>query len=300
MPDVATELVQTLTKSEVIDFNRLETIIAENANSILECAANVGKALSEIKEKKYYEKKRPDSDDPVFSTFAEYVKHRYNRGKTMAYHYINVFEVMKYIDDGNLNSNEVGSITNALTISQEVRHMLKEQKVADEDAELFSSRITLLGWRAVTSVAPRDANGRPVITPELVRTVYNTLKDVVSSGSVEVDGQQVPINFVQAGFQNQATEALLEQVNQRKQVLFLESEKTKNKRFGDRRYVPVPISENGASADKRLFKIQCPIHGATIPVSLVQAGFKCYCGCFAIIESVSNDRSQFVQMENPK
>lgn len=293
------EIVEVLTDDEAKEFDELEQIVDTSVNKMLETARQIGEALSKIKEKKYYKKLRPGQQHPTFSNFGEYVKYKYDRGRTMAHNYMVVHETMSLLQEGGAELPEGTNISTILTLNKEVRSLIHSADVDSNnvDVDRITRDLAVKGWELIVSTAPANEQGHAIVTPEHVHVAMDVLHSVIKTGVVEIDGEQVPVSLATLAVNDQVTEALNEQVQRRRQQIYEHTVESKKRRLDE-----VPPADDRPSknigTETGFFTIECSKHGATKPKSLIRGGFRAVCGCVALITIVSDDESVFVREDD--
>lgn len=288
---INTSDIPVMTIDQLNDFERLEHIVVTQCDIILAAAKAVGDSLIEIKEKGYYRMLRPDGTGKVYKTFAEYVQDKYKRGKTMAYNYLKVANVMSFLQDAGIDSAQVGTINTAIALNNEVRRTIRVNTGSYSNLDEFSKQILVDGWKAVIQTAPIDNLGQPIVTADHVHNVFDVVRDVVASESVEVDGTHIPINQAKLAVNESILTHQAENIKKLNEYIVEQYEKKKNKMA---QRIP---SESRMVNSKEIFVVTCPIHGEVSPLGLVRGGFICSCDCTAIlVENIRSNETKFVRL----
>lgn len=278
MIDIAkTEIVEYLSESEQAELELYEQEVITLSNNALDSAKRVGEILSIIKEKKLHSKARRDGSGEVYSDFADYAKAKFGKGKTMAYNYVSVFNVMKAMEEEGLDPLKLGSIQNTL----QVHHELKRLTKANQDLSPLFREILKKGMMLIERISPVDEHGNLDLSPEGVTAAFNTIQEIAVSGVYEIDGNQIPMSLANIAVDDQASKEMFELI-QRRRLLAAEDTKQKKTRLFESKpeFTPLPPPPN--TEVKQVYVI-CPVHGTTAGESLLKGGFRMECKCRAII-----------------
>src|ERR1035437_2282887 len=186
-----TELVEYLSPEEEKELDAYEYEVITLSNSVLENAKRVGEVLSIIKEKKLFSKARRNKNTEVYSDFAQYAKAKFGRGKTMAYNYVSVFNIMKAMEEEGLDPLSLGSIQNTL----QVHHELKRLTKSNQDLVPLFRTILSKGITLIQNISPKDEAGNIDISPEGVTAAFNTIKEIAITGTYTINDEQIPMNL---------------------------------------------------------------------------------------------------------
>lgn len=289
----STEIVEYLSESEERELDSLEDEVITLSNNVLQNAMRCGEILSIIKDKGLFAKARRNKDSEVYSDFAEYAKKKFGRGKTMAYNYVAIFNIMRTMEEEGLDPMLLGSIQNTL----QVHHELKRLTKANHDLTPLFREILKKGITLIERISPVDELGNLDLSPEGVTAAFKTIEEIAVSGSYEINGEQVPMSLANIAVDDQASKEMFELIQQRRLLASDDARQKKNKLFEKKpefkTFTPAPIGEI-----KEVF-IMCPVHGMTSGESLLQAGFRMRCKCRAIIRTFENV-TQFVWIEAEK
>lgn len=292
--DVVVELVpELLNEEEEAELNELEAIGEKTSRTMLESAREFGRILTVIKDKGYFRKKRKNQDFPVFQEFGDYVRWRFNRGRTMGYNYIAIYNVMTTLEGNGMDPQLLNTTTNTIVVADEVKKLMKFEKIDKEQAENITNQIILKSCQLIVNTAPTDEQGNPKIDQEHLYEVFDVMKDVVRDKVVEIDGNQIPVSLAALAVEDQITMGLEEQIQRRRAANYDQYQEVLVRREEPKEPIkqpqePVEIDENN------YVKVTCPKHGETTPFSLVQAGFWTHCGCLVLMEEVEAGHSEFI------
>lgn len=291
----AVEIVQTLTSKELKEFEKLEHTVSISHDAMLIAAEKIGEALSEIEDKKYFTKLRPNSDQPIFSSFDDYFRWRFNRGKTTRFNYQKVFKIMNILRDQNIDPTPLSTMGNALEFHDDVRQIVQVSGVDKKDVDAITRQVARGAWDVIINSAPEDEHGEKLITQEHLKISFDVIQETLKSGLVEIDGEQVPISLTAIAMQENITNELYEQIQRRRQQNYELLESTRARRLEPKKLPHSHIFQE-PTADV-LFSVVCPKHGKTKPRSLVQAGFWTDCRCLAIMEAINETQFEFLWKE---
>lgn len=286
---VNSEVVQSLTESEIADFLALEATVDSQNLSMIESAKIIGKCLFEINKNEYFKKIFPQNTRPTFSDFGEYVKWRYNRGKTSGHNYIHVHHVANALENSNVTIEELQTMANTLEVYDEAKKLVKEMNLPSDEVESTTKMIIQRAVETIHHTAPIDDNGNKIINKEVIDVTYNVLGEVAKSGVIEIDGIQVPISLAAIATQDEVTQTLYEQVQIRRQNTYEKIEQKKKSQLERKEVKPIIQKE-----EEKTWKLICPEHGEVEPDFLSNAGFRGKCECFAVIALNGEFDSRFV------
>lgn len=293
--DVIVEFVpEVLNEEEEAELDELEAVGEKTSRTMLESAREFGRILTVIKDKDYFRKKRQNKDFPVFEEFGDYVRWRFNRGRTMGYNYIAIYNVMTSLEDGGMDPQLLSTTTNTIVVADEVKKLMKFEKIDKELIENITNQIILKSCQLIVNTAPTDEQGNPKIDQEHLYEVFDVMKDVVRDKVVEVDGAQIPVSLAALAVEDQITQGLEEQIQRRRQANYDQYQEILVKREEPKEPVKQPDKEPVEINEDNFVKVTCPKHGETTPFSLVQAGFWSHCGCLMLMEEIEAGHSEFI------
>lgn len=258
-------------ESEVIKFG---TLALENAN-------RAGEILKKISDSNLFKKKRRNSEFPAFEDFGDYCKAKFGRGKTMAYNYMHINTIMTALKDEGHDPLELGSISNAMEVYFELKRLgyYKRNKLHPLFREILHKGMTI-----IENVSPIDSvSGEVKITPNVIKAAFETINQISVHGAYEIDGRQVPITLQQIAVDDQASQIMYEEIQQRRLQAFEQEEKKKQRRFEIKNVTPTVVFDN-----RKEVYIECPEHGTTSVRALLNAGVKMECDCNGIIETTKD------------
>ena len=288
-----TELVEYLSPEEEKELDAYEYEVITLSNSVLENAKRVGEVLSIIKEKKLFSKARRNKNTEVYSDFAQYAKAKFGRGKTMAYNYVSVFNIMKAMEEEGLDPLSLGSIQNTL----QVHHELKRLTKSNQDLVPLFRTILSKGITLIQNISPKDEAGNIDISPEGVTAAFNTIKEIAITGTYTINDEQIPMNLASIAVNDQASKEMFELIQQRRLLAADDSRQRKSRMFEKKpEFKTFVMPEN---VEVREVHTMCPDHGLTSGTALLNAGFRMECGCRAIIR-MTKERTIFMWMEPEK
>lgn len=286
-------VVEYLSESEEKELDAYEHEVLTLSNSVLENAMRVGEVLSIIKDKKLFSKARRSMDSKVYSDFASYAKSRFGKGKTMAYNYVSIFNVMKAMEEEGMDPMMLGSIQNTLQVHHELKRLTKsDQNLIPLFRVILNKGITL-----IENISPKDSHGNIDLSPEGVTAAFNTIKEIAVTGAYTVDDEQIPMSLANIAVNDQASKEMFELIQQRRLLAADDSKQKKNRLFEKK--PEFKTFTHTQPADVKEVYIMCPVHGLTSGDCLLQAGFKMACGCRSIIRTVEN-KSCFIWVEGEK
>ncbi len=280
-----TEIVQVLSSEEEIELDSYEKEVETLSTNALENARRAGEILGIINQKRLWAKTRKNKDDVVYSTFAEYAKARFGRGKVMSYNYVAIANIMKSMEDEGLDAMMLGSIQNTLQVHHELRRLTRVNgQLNPLFRDILSKGITL-----IENICPIDEHGELIVTPESVKAAFHTIEQIAVSGAYEIDGEQHPITLGQIAVDDQASSMLYEHIQQRRLLVIDDARQTRNKVFEKKPgFQPTNIEEKYEEV-----YLVCPRHGTTYGDALLRGGIKMNCGCRAILQ-IRKDGPAFV------
>lgn len=288
------ELVDYLSDQEEKELDAYEREVITLSSNVLENAKRVGELLSIIKDKKLFSKARRNDNSETYSDFAQYAKAKFGRGKTMAYNYVAIFNVMKAMEEEGLDPNMLGSIQNTLQVHHELKRLTKaNQNLTPLFREILHKGITL-----IERISPVDENGNLDLSPEGVTAAFKTIEEIAISGTYEIDGNQIPMTLANIAVDDQASREMFELI-QRRRLLVTADAKEKRTRMFEKK---PEFQTHSLPIDGEIKEVyvMCPVHGLTGGDSLLQAGFKMSCGCRAIIRTENANRTYFIWVEAEK
>lgn len=284
-----TQLVEKLTEDEELQLIRYENEVIELSNNVLENAKRVGEILSIIKENGWYSKARRGKHSEVYSDFAHYAKARFGKGKTMAYNYVSIFNIMKAMEEEGIDPMALGSIQNTL----QVHHELKRLTKANQDLNPLFRTILNKGITLIQNISPVDEQGNIDLSPEGVTAAFKTIGEIAVTGAYTINDTQIPMELGNIAVNDQASREMFELIQQRRLLAADDSQQKKSRMFQPKPEFKTFTIPADAKMEIKEVYCMCPVHGMTSGNSLLQAGFKMECGCKAIIRLFEN-RSQFV------
>lgn len=288
------EIFEYLTKEETDELNELESKVESNFDLALENLEKAGQFLYLIKGKRYYTKKKLGSNEPCFTKFKDYMKYRFNRSRTTGYNYIILYQIMSVLRDGGFEASDLGSLSNAILLHDGARDLLKSDAISAEEIENYSRQVYIAFWKVIYRIAP-IVHGKPEITPALVASVVDVFQEAAKSGTVEIEGEQVPVSVTSMVVDSNILEHFREKLMQQRTQLSEELEGAKQRRIEE---IPPRKTFDDQSQEfqvpTKVFQVMCPDHGETRPLCSVLAGFKTVCGCLALLEQTGPVSFEFV------
>jgi hypothetical protein len=279
------EIIEYLTPEEEKEFEELEAIGSQLSEKSLENAREFGRILTIIKEKGWFKKQRRNSEIRPYKNFDDYVKERFNRGRSMGYNYIHVFNTMKLFDEVGVDATSLGSIQNALNVCNEIKKVVKFTNADEKEVDALVREVIKQGVNVARNICPIDEKDNPLMNIETVQIAFETVREIATSGLVEIDGKQIPIKLSDIAVNEQASLALYEQVQRRRQESLDKFIQQKESRFDQKMGVAITMSQS-SKTNPVVVIAYCPKHGSQNGDSLLKAGFKMSCGCNAILEFV--------------
>jgi hypothetical protein len=289
-----TEIVEYLTSEEEKELDRYEEEVITLSSNVLESAKRVGEILSIIKDKKLFSKARRNKDTETYSDFAHYAKVRFGRGKTMAYNYVSIFNVMKTMEEEGFDPMMLGSIQNTL----QVHHELKRLTKANQDLNPLFREILKKGITLIENISPVDEAGNIDLSPEGVTAAFKTIEEIAVTGAYTIDDRQIPMTLANIAVNDQASREMFELVQQRRLLISEDSREKRNKRFQPKSE-PKTITLPTNIEIKEVY-VMCPIHGMTSGEALLQGGFRMRCECRAIIRTEIGKETIFMWFDKEK
>jgi hypothetical protein len=274
-----TEIVEYLSESEEKELDKYEQEVITLSNNALESAKRVGQILTVIKDKKLFTKARRNGNGEVYSDFAEYAKAKFGKGKTMAYNYVSVFNVMKAMEEEGLDPMMLGSIQNTL----QVHHELKRLTRANQDLNPLFREILKKGITLIENISPMDESGNIDLSPEGVSAAFRTIEEIAVTGAYTINDQQIPMSLANIAVNDQASKEMFEIIQQRRLLAADDTKQKKTRIFEPKpEYKPLPPPPN---SEVKIVYAVCPQHGTVHGDALLQGGFRMACGCRAIIRT---------------
>jgi len=285
------EIIEFLSEEEETELEELESIGVRVSEVALQNAREFGRILTVIRNKGYFKKQRRRSEIKPFKNFDEYVKSRFNRGPSMGYNYIHVYNTMKLIDDVGVDASELGTIQNALNVCNEIKKLVKETNVPKNEIDNLVKEVIKQGINVAKNICPVDERDNALMNTESVQMAFKTVREIATTGMYEIDGRQIPMSLGRIALDEQASMALYEQVQRRRQESVDKFIQQKESRFLPKTVELKSIEQ--VSKEAPTIYTYCPVHGSQHGASLLKAGFKMACGCLGILES-TEDNTRFV------
>jgi len=287
---VVPEVVETMTEAEQKRLEKWEAQVARSDMTMFEAAMRRGKALHAIKESKLYKKLREGSDIPAFKTFPEYVKYQYNRGRSMGRNYISLYKVAEALKSQGVEPKLLGTMNNGIEMFEGVNKLVRAHEIGNDEVDEVTRKLVKLGWRLMSRSVPTDEEGKPDLSPENIHVVFETLGSVAKTGSVEHDGEQIPVSLAETVFDDNVTDAIYEQMMKRRDKVMDDKKKTKQRKKSTKDAFIVNKKED----DDVIIPLNCPEHGETQPNAIILAGYSMTCGCNAVFKSLEDGSNVFV------
>lgn len=201
----ALALKTNLTAEEETERKRLEKTVRDNLGKFNSAAMEIGAALTIINQHKLYRS--------THKTFEAYVAEQFELSRPQAYSVMTAARTFQAIagEDQKFALNAMPSIRAAEAIAQGVDGMIADAGLkTDPEQKAIERQLARNVFELATSTAPKDKNDKPVLSPAHIDSVFNVVRDIAKTGTVEVDGKAVPLNLAKAAIGEQIAEQSVE------------------------------------------------------------------------------------------
>lgn len=282
--------ISHLTPTEELEFRNLEEEALEINDSFLIQARRFGEILDLIKDKGYYKKQSLNHPDG-YKDYDSYLRAVFGRGRATIFNYQRTAEIMNFLEANGYDPYDLRTVNNALILYKEVKNFFPHKEMEKRQFEKLARKLTLESWKLIIQTAPKF-NKEPYIDQEHIETVFQTIKSVISTNAVVLDGEQIPLSLAALSFNEEVTETVYERIQTQKQIILDEKLNRKKNMFEPKLIENLKVIEETVARNQ--WKIICPKDGDTTILYLTNSGFKANCGCLGSLELCKNGESKFI------
>ncbi len=259
----ALALRTNLTDDERKELTTFERTIEKFLPSFQTAAFQIGMALAGINSKRLYRQE--------YATFEEYVQARFDLSRPHAYSVMAAARTFDALTEGEkFDAKDMPSITAAEAIDRGVKGLLKASNVDTDDANLaaITRQLARNVYALATQTAPVDSEGKAILSPAHLTSVFTVMSDVARTGTVELDGKAIPVNLAAASIDEMITNESAERTARAKQYLADQFAATQTA-IRDAKHVGIPsgaVVGSGTGAKipegvKPRLTVICSVHG---------------------------------------
>lgn len=281
-----------MSKEEKAELAQHETII-ENAQTQFESAPMVmGKHLNEIRVKKLHRGTNKNFGEYVFERFGIARAYAQNLAQLSGYHAIAIDSV-KASNGLELTVNTTNQLVRGLN------RFTRDLGLQSFDGFEPLQPVIKNTMRLLVDIAPKDKKtGKPTITPRLVQTFDEKLREIITGGVVHLEGQAMTIEEAnQLGVLHnlavaEIVEATAESIQANRETIRSEAKAAYERQIApqeNKDAKPKGPKQYYTGAVPTLDNIKCAKHGETKIISIGTGKIQTKCKCRWHIDSESGD-----------
>lgn len=275
-----------LSDEETVERRNLEHVVEKNLANFQTAAFQIGGALSAINAGCLYRS--------THKTFEEYVSVRFGLSKPHAYSVMAAAQTFSALTEGEVvDSKNLPSITAAEAIHRGTIRLLKEAGLDENpEVEAVTRQLARNVYALAVQSAPTDAKtGNPILSPAHITSTFSVLGEVAKSGTVQVDGKDVPLNLAAASIDEMITTESAERVARLKQSLAERIDATKATVTASSQVNKLDAALNSVTGNGReipegvtpRLNVLCSIHGRVELDRTTDNDVTLGCGCVFVL-----------------
>lgn len=262
--------LEKLNPREQADLDQIESEIREalpqweNVNDLL------GARFAEIKKRKLFR--------GTHRSFPRYIFETFQVTRAKAYQLMITAEVRAAVTAGD-EIEALPSQRAAITVNQ-ITQSIKGLLGADYEEsviENFDRELHKFVWAVTLQSAPQ-IDGKPHITPAHLESVKETIGHIIQTGTVTVDGQDIPVSGLSTFVDHNITEETHERTQRLREGIVGEVQRGRERQAQPQER-NVSISKKSGKKLTNILVLACSEHGTVGVTKFVYGGIVVSCGC---------------------
>lgn len=284
------EIAKPLTKKEQTRLEKLEAAVIQAKDAIENGPFVMAAALDEIRKDRLYRDTHKRFGDYAFEKFG--ITREYAQQLAQIAGYV---EIANEALEGDTKLNT--SVNVAIALTRDTNKLAKELGLGRVEMAvlkpLIVSTVTLLA-----DIAPKDEDGNLIVTPRLVDALNTTIREHITDGVVEIEGDQMTLGAAkEKGLLNHSLRE--EVITRAAEGLRVNSERIAGevREAYDRQNEPVGNGGENLTPDKPTYwtkpaptpSFDCSLHGNKPIISIGNGRFQTKCLCRWHIDADSGE-----------